>query len=315
MRTVNSRWLPLLLVGVTGFGVVGCDPIGRRQVGRASDRMALDEGVSATENDGSAAVSSVDDGAGCQGSSCYTIYAHSDHVLYKIDLTNRALVKVGAFNAPMVKVNGRLYEDNMTDLAVAPDDTLYTISHTTLYSANASDGHVTAIGNITTCGQDNVALTTTKDGNLFVADYLKGAFCKIDLAGQTPTVAPIGTLGGGYAVSGDLVAVGDGTMYATVHDPRVSKTDDNNVLVKIDPTTGVATAIIGPTGYPKLFGVAFENGQVFGFTHDGSGNVVTIDPKTGKGRFYNSFKDPSTGMGISFSGAGVNSLVAPADPG
>ena len=52
-------------------------------------------------------------------------------------------------------------------------------------------------------------------------------------------------------------------------------------------------------------------GQVFGFTHDGSGDVVTIDPKTGKGTLFNSFKDPSTNMGISFAGAGVNPMVSP----
>jgi hypothetical protein len=54
-------------------------------------------------------------------------------------------------------------------------------------------------------------------------------------------------------------------------------------------------------------------GQVFGFTHDGSGEVVTIDPKTGKGTKYAVFTDSSSGkpMPISFAGAGVNAMVAP----
>src|SRR5690348_15006511 len=44
--------------------------------------------------------------AGCaEVEGCYTVYAHSDHVLYKIDLANKMLVTVGPFNAPMV--NGR----------------------------------------------------------------------------------------------------------------------------------------------------------------------------------------------------------------
>ena len=44
---------------------------------------------------------------------------------------------------------------------------------------------------------------------------------------------------------------------------------------------------------------------------DGSGDVVTIDPKTGQGTIFNSFKDPTTNMGISFAGAGVNADVSP----
>jgi hypothetical protein len=50
---------------------------------------------------------------------------------------------------------------------------------------------------------------------------------------------------------------------------------------------------------------------VWGFTHDGSGDVVTIDPKTGVGTLYGSFNDPTTGSPISFAGAGVNADVPP----
>ena len=68
---------------------------------------------------------------------------------------------------------------------------------------------------------------------------------------------------------------------------------------------------LGSTGYPELYGTAFALGQVFGFTHDGSGNVITIDPTTGVGTLFNTFNDPSTNKPISFAGAGVNSKVAP----
>ncbi|MBD4281861.1 hypothetical protein GUH23_16830, partial [Xanthomonas citri pv. citri] len=46
--------------------------------------------------------------------------------------------------------------DTMTDLAVAPDDTIYVVSQTTLYTASPTDGHVTSVGKITACGSDNV---------------------------------------------------------------------------------------------------------------------------------------------------------------
>lgn len=251
---------------------------------------------------------------GCSGTGpCYTVYAHGDHVLYKIDLAMRSLVTVGPFNAPMVpRTGGGMAEDVITDLAVAPDDTIYGVSNTALYTASATDGHVTRVGPITACGTAGVALTFLPDGRLYTGDFM-GAFCLVAPGTSPPTVTSIGTLSGGYALSGDLVAVSDGTMYGTVYrlgDASGSGTQANNLLARIAPATGAVT-IIGSTGYPKLFGVAYQLGQVFGFTHDGSGEVVTIDPHTGVGTLYGTFNDPTTGRGISFAGAAVNANVPP----
>jgi hypothetical protein len=245
--------------------------------------------------------------AGCgEFTGCYTVYAHSEHVLYRIDLPNKQLIKVGPFNAPMVGGS----EDAMTDLAVAPNDTIYVMSKASLYTADPTDGHVTRVGPVVACGTDVVGLTFMPDGKLYAADHL-GAFCHIDLGTSPPTTTPIGDLGGGLAVAGDLVAVGDGTMYATVWKPVDSATATNNLLAKINPVTGVVTQTVGATGYPRLFGVAFDQGKVFGFTGDGSGVVVTIDARTGLGTLYGTFSDPDTGMPISFMGAGVNAKVEP----
>lgn len=62
----------------------------------------------------------------------------------------------------------------------------------------------------------------------------------------------------------------------------------NDVLVKLDPKTGAMQTMVGMTGFPKLFGVAAALEQVFAFTHDGSGDVITADPKTGKGTLFGS---------------------------
>lgn len=247
-----------------------------------------------------------------QQGACYPVYAHNDHELYRIDLAQKSLVHVGSFDAPMVSDNsGKKVEDAITDLAVAPDNTIYVISRTTLYTASSSDGHVTTVGAITACGDYGVALTFTPNGKLYTADHL-GAFCEIDLSSTPPQVMPVGTIGGGMALSGDLVAVGDGTMYGTAYHLTDTSggTHDNNLLLRINPATGQQEMMLGATGFPTLFGAAYAMGEVFGFTHDGSGDVVTIDPVTGKGTLYKSFKD-SNGKGIAFAGAGVNSKVAP----
>jgi hypothetical protein len=244
---------------------------------------------------------------------CYTVYAHSDHVLYLVNLNDRTLLEVGRFDAPPVTLaDGSMAEDIITDLAVAPDNSLWAISATRIYTVSASDGHVTVVGPFAACGEKGVALTFATDGTLYTADY-RGALCRIDTTQSPPAVIPVATLSGNKALSGDLVAVADGTMYGTAYD-RADGTNQgsllDNLLVKIDPATAQVT-VLGPTGFPKLFGVAYALGQVFAFTHDGTGRVITIDPATGQGIVYGTFTDPTTGRGISFAGAAVNSMVLP----
>lgn len=243
------------------------------------------------------------------GGTTYTVYAHSNTTLYTIDVMAKTIHTVGNFNAPMVGTS----PDVIQDLAVAPDNTIYVVSKAALYTADPNDGHVTSVGSVTACGSDNVALTTTKDGKLYVADY-KGAFCQIDITVKPPTVMQIGSVGQNMAIAGDIVGIGDGSVYGTAYnlsDSSTMGTQINNVLVKLDPATGAMQTQVGATGFPKLFGVAYANGVVFGFTHDGSGDVITIDPMTGKGTLFNTFLDPTTGKGIPFAGAGVNSMVPP----
>jgi hypothetical protein len=251
---------------------------------------------------------------------CYTVYAHGDHTLYKIDLMAKTLNTIGPFKAPLVKVGTSMVEDTITDLAVDPNNVIYVVSKTTLYTADPNDGHVTTVGTIAACGTSAVAMTFDNNGNLYVGDH-QGAFCKVDPA--NPSNVTKLTLSNSFALSGDLVAIGDGTMFgsATILDATgkpTAATAANNLLIKIDPTTANVTQI-GSIGSKNLFGLAYAAGQVFGFTHDCSGDVVVIDPKTGVGTQYNVFPDPmpncketgNNGTGINFAGAGVNSTVEP----
>ena len=137
-------------------------------------------------------------------------------------------------------------------------------------------------------------------------DY-SGAICEIDISGATPVVKPPVTMQNGYALSGDMVGIDTGTVFGSAYKLSDATTQNNNILVKVDVTTGAVTQI-GATGYPKLFGVAFQENKVFGFTHDQSGRVVTIDTTTGAGTMFGTFKDASN-QPISFAGAGVSSLI------
>ncbi|HEY3807749.1 MAG TPA: hypothetical protein VGL61_34430 [Kofleriaceae bacterium] len=243
-----------------------------------------------------------DGGGGSGGGGGYTVYAHSDTVLYSIDLSTQTLVTVGPFNSPN--------KEAMTDLAVATDGTIYVISETFIYTASPSNGQVTELGPMTACGTDTVALTTTSNGQIWAGDY-KGALCQIDVTASPPTIAAPITMGNGMALTGDFVGVSDGTIFGTAYTVSGSNSQaqqNNNVLVKVDLSTGAVTQL-GSTGFPQLYGVAFQEGKVFGFTHDGTGRVVTVDTTTGVGTLFGTFMDPSTNKGISFAGAGVNALV------
>ena len=283
----------LLLACLVG----ACGPASR--TGNGDDGTMVDSngqpGSDAVVNDGCAGVAN-----------CYSVFAHSDATLYVVDLMAKTLNTVGGFNAPQVA--GKT--DVITDIAVAPDGTIWAISETALYTASSTDGHVTPKGSLSACGMRAVALTFTPGGKLYEGDFM-GAICQIEIAGATPIVdAPI-KLSNGYALAGDLVAIGDGTVFGTLYklaDAAGKGTQLSNVLGKVDLATGTVTTL-GATGYPKLFGTSFAKNKVMGFTHDGTGNVIEIDPMTGAGAVYATFMDPTSHMGISFAGAGVNALV------
>ncbi|HEX7701330.1 MAG TPA: hypothetical protein VF403_11420, partial [Kofleriaceae bacterium] len=165
-------------------------------------------------------------------SGSYSVYAHSDTVLYVVDVQSKALNKIGPFNAPL---NGSS-PDVITDLAVAPDNTIYVISNTAIYTADPNDGHVTKLGPLTACGSKGVALTTTPDGKLWEGDFM-GALCQIDVTHTPPVLlAPI-SMTSNMALSGDFVAVADGTVFGTAYnksDGTGQGTQNNNLLVKLD---------------------------------------------------------------------------------
>jgi len=309
MASSGSRMVrPMRLLGCVLFAVliVGCGPSSGNngQHPDAFQGSGADAPPGTADADPNAPDASMSDGN-------YTVYAHGDHTLYSIDLAQKTLKTIGAFNAPQVMVGSGSAEDVITDLAVAPNNTIYVISETQLYTADPNDGHVTLVGKTAECGTKTVALTTTPDGHIYAGDF-NGAICEVDITTNPPTVKPPVTMQGGYALTGDMVAIDTGTVFGTAFktsDASGKGTQLSNLLVTVDVNTGAVTVIGSGTGFPKLFGAAFAGGEVFGFTHDGTGHVVTIDRTSGVGTLYATFTDPTTNKGISFAGAGVNSLV------
>jgi outer membrane protein assembly factor BamB len=212
------------------------------------------------------------------------MYAHSRDTLFTIDPNGFALATIGAFGVA----------DNITDLAVTPDGTLYGISSTKLYVISRETAAATYVADVP--GVDNVGLTFLPDGTLLATDA-PGGVRQIDP--ELGTVTEIGAFGGGYATAGDLVAVADGTMYAISDQGPVGDEYDNNVLLTVNTATGVA-APVGQIGFGQVFGAAYANGHVYAFTADG--HLIEIDRATGAGVEVRAY-------GLEFWGAGVTPLV------
>jgi hypothetical protein len=97
---------------------------------------------------------------------------------------------------------------------------------------------------------------------------------KIDPA--TGAVTKIGSLGGGFQSSGDVVSArgdgkGGGKTFVSVKGPSCA-----DCLVEIDPVTGALTKNWGSLGHDDVFGLAFWAGEVYGFTNGGQVFLVTF---------------------------------------
>jgi hypothetical protein len=212
------------------------------------------------------------------GSADGTIYANSSDKLYRVDPATFAVTQVGSFNCG----------DQITDLALTPNGNLYAVSFTTLYSVNKATGAATRIADVG--GSGNNSLTFLPNGTLLAAD--SSGWAKI-INPVSGAVTSVGNYGNNYTSSGDLVAVKDGTMYGT------SPGSGSDVLLRVDVATGVAT-LVGPTGYASVWGLAYAQKSVIGFTT--GGQILRIDPQTGAATQVAS-------PGISFWGATQSPLV------
>lgn len=217
----------------------------------------------------------------------YPMYAHDNTQLFVVTPPSFDLKTIGPFGV----------SDDMTDLAVTPDGSVYTISNTTLYRVDPQTAAATMVTTLGSGAQSNVALTFLPDGTLLAGDK-DGVVRKVDP--RNGTVTEVGSFGDGLASAGDLVAVADGTMYG-ISDAGSADAETNNILIKVDTTTGMATRV-GQIGFGQVWGMAYNVGHVYAFTQ--AGEIIEIDPATGAGTLKRMHP-------VEFWGAGVTPLVRP----
>lgn len=214
------------------------------------------------------------------------VYAHSANELYRIDPDDFGVTLVGTFSFDSAT-------DDITDIAIDKDGNMVGISVTTLYAIDSDtaactkiidlDSAFAALTYVPTDGGEEALLAGAFDGDIFRIDPDTGA----------STLA--GNLGGGFEISGDLVAVKDFGIVATIEVP--DGTTDR--LARLDPFTFAAT-VIGDTGYAKLFGLGFWKNEVYGFS--ANNEFVLIDVDDGSAELIESGS-------VAWWGAGVTTLA------
>jgi hypothetical protein len=149
----------------------------------------------------------------------------------------------------------------MTDIAIDLDGNMMGVSFSTLYAIDGETGD--CIFRATLDDSMN-ALTFLSDGRLvgtggstiYAIDRSTGALSEIATSSWTS--------------SGDIVGLPDGMLYWTVA--------GGDYLMKVNPTTGAVTTL-GNIGTSSVWGLAYADDTLYGFTPDGS--HLAIDPATG----------------------------------
>jgi hypothetical protein len=231
-------------------------------------------------------------GSGSNGETVY-VYAQTASTLYRVDPDTLAITKVGDFGWP-----SSVGTDQMTDIAIDKNGQMIGVSFSRVYRVDPANAQTTLLSSnlggsfnglsfvpatmLGMTGDDVLVGTENSDGKVFKIDPMTGA------------ATQVGDMGGGYASSGDLVAV---EGFGTVQTVTGASSD---VLAKLASNTFTATAIGSGTGFGMIWGVAFWKNQTDGVTE--TGDFILIDPVSGSANRV-------TSTGQAWWGAAVTTLA------
>lgn len=223
-----------------------------------------------------------------------TLFAHTPSVLYRLD--QAGFVQVGPFQFDK---NG----GQVTDIALDEDANLFAITFFDLFGCNSKSAQCQWLASLP---QQFNGLTFVPEGVLgpkaeLVGIANSGTWNHLQIKGNTATIAPLGSYGGGFQSSGDAFSVeGVGTLATVTSGPF-----GGDKLAIVDPKTGTIKKVLGDTGVNGLWGLAWHADKIYGFSSNGQ--IVTLDPATGKATTASGLNAPG---GVSWWGAGVSTRAA-----
>jgi hypothetical protein len=153
---------------------------------------------------------------------------------------------------------------NVTDIAFH-GPTLYGVSFSQLLRLDPDTAAGTIIGPIGGFATNGLAVAT--DGTIY-AGTLGGDLITVNPVTGAGTV--VGSFGGGLTSSGDLTFDSNDVLYGALNQGGAI------VLARIDRATGAAT-VLGGTGLPTVYGLAFLCCHLFGTTDQGELVLINAD--------------------------------------
>lgn len=205
------------------------------------------------------------------GSNEPVVYGHTGSTLYKVNATTKLVTPVASFN----NCNGEVI-----DLALDQYSRAFVTTQSGLYQLNLTTAQCTEVNFSTTESYPNSLSFVPKgtiDPNFEVlVGYAGSSYVRINLT--TGAMQQIGTLGGGFVSSGDIVSVIDGGTYLTAKDPGGTSTAD--YLLEVNPATGALVRSFGTLPFNDVYGLAFWGGSLYGFSNGGTLFEITITGST-----------------------------------
>lgn len=221
------------------------------------------------------------------------VFAHSSTQLYRLE--SNVFTSVGTFQFD--KAFGQV-----TDIALDDTGLLFAVTFDDLFQcdkASAKCKWLAALpqqfNGLTFVAKDVV--TPGKPALIGIAN--SGDWNLITVTGTTATITKLGAYGG-FSSSGDAFSVEGIGTYATVK----SGFGGTDKLVQVNPANGAVLKTVGDTGVSDLWGVAWSNQVLYGFSDDGK--VYSLDIQTGKASTIPGLQVPK----VSWWGAGVSTRAA-----
>jgi hypothetical protein len=224
------------------------------------------------------------------------VFGHSADTLYKLEPYSKQVTVIGNFQGC----------SSVIDLAIDKDSKIIATTFGGLYWIDKTNAKCSLIASGSYPNSLSFVPAGTLDPNADVlVGYQDSNYVRISTT--TGQVAQIGTIGGGFSSSGDIVSVKGGGTYLTVHGNGCG-----DCLIQVDPKTGALVKNWGPTGYGAVFGIAFWAGSVYGFTSNGQLFEMTFN--NGQLIVSGEIPIPNAPGNLSFWGAGSTTVAPPEMP-
>ena len=188
------------------------------------------------------------------------LYAHSADALYRYD--GVALTRIGSITG----VAPAPADSTAIDLAVDRNGQGYLTTFSGFYRIDLGTGVATLVRSGAYPNSLSFVPAGALDPNQEVLVAYDGAtYLRINTT--TGITTTLGSLGGGYVSSGDIVSVAGGGTFVTVTPTGCTDCVDN--LVRINPQTGAMQLDYGSVGRENVYGLAYWAGVFYGFAGDG----------------------------------------------